>query len=305
MTMPETSLPVVLLIGECSSQQFRRALLDGRLQDISDSVLSGEVNEVVAVLDSAQSHRVKSIPEAISLVAAGELIPDLVIAYQSVPDEYCSADIDCLIGVLPLSRFVIAFSPWCESIGRTEVRWPSAWSVPLGHAGARIRFELQQLATDKPPLLATTFRDEAFSALAADCLNDGEQVGLGKSARVYCADVLLKECFEAILASLHFTIDSEFPDIIVFAAAFIDRTQIQRVKELIDDAQCCERVSPQPVIVVASDMATPGDVAALKEAGATAVISQLRFAEDLVDYLRLPTFSKTPAEARKQVETSL
>ncbi|NQV23820.1 MAG: hypothetical protein HQ518_05570 [Rhodopirellula sp.] len=229
-----------------------------------------------------------SIPEAISLVAAGELTPDLVVAYQSIPDEFSSAEIDQLIGMLPLSRFVVAFSPWCESIGRTEVRWPSAWSVSLGHAAARIRFELQQRTTDQPPLLATTSRDEAFSALAAGCLNDVEQVGLGKSARVYSADIPLKECFEAILASLHFTIASESPDISVLASAFIDQTQIQRVKELNDEVHGGDRFSPdspQPVILVASDMATPGDVVALKEAGATAVISQLRFAEDLIDQL--------------------
>lgn len=272
--MPETSQPIVLLIGECQSPQFRNALSDGPSND---------------VLKSTRVHRVQSLPDAISLVGNGEVVPNLVVSYQGIPDEYSAAEIDQLIGMLPLSRFVVAFSPWCESIGRTEQHWPSAWSVPLAHAAARIRFELHELTADKPPLLATTSRDEAFRTLAAGCLEDASSIGRGLSAKVISADIATKECFEQVLASVGFDVnDDALPDLYVVAAAFIDESQLRLVKEIYDSETCLrgfDSNSDAVVVLVTSDMATPGDRIRLLEAGATAVISQLRFAEDLVDHL--------------------
>lgn len=274
MTMPETSQPIVLLIGECQSPQFQNALSSSQTDDI---------------WESTQIQGVKSLLEAISLIGTGELVPDLVVAYQSIPDEYSADEIDQLIGMLPLSQFVIAFSPWCESIGRTEQRWPSAWSVPLAHAAARIRFELQQLITDSAPLPATASRDEAFRTLAAGSLEDTDSRGRGMSANVVSADVPLKDCFEQILKSVGFIIgDDELPDLYVVAAAFIDENQLRLVKEVYDEdawARGFATKNSEAVIVVASDMATPSDKQRLLEAGATAVMSQLRFSEDLVDHL--------------------
>ena len=58
-------------------------------------------------------------------------------------------------------------------------------------------------------------------------------------------------------------------------AAFIDENQLRRVTEIRKD---------DSILLVASDMATPADRSRLLEAGATEVVSQLRFAEDLIDY---------------------
>jgi hypothetical protein len=285
--MPETLLPLVLLIGECQAPQFSNALSAG---------------QTGGILDSTRTHRVKSLPDAISLIGTGGLVPDLVVSYQSIPDEYSSTDIDQLIGMLPLSRFVVAFSPWCESIGRTEQRWPSAWSVPLAHASARIRLELQQLADDSPPLLATTSRDEAFRTLAAACVESADNIGHGMAAKVISADVPLKECFEQILTSVGFDLgDDELPDLYVVAAEFIDEGQLRRVKEVYDGdawARGFATKSNEAEILVASDMATPGDRNRLLAAGASAVISQLRFGEDLVDYFRSRTTSEALVDTR-------
>ena len=261
--------PAVLLIGECQSPQFYGALSKGQTADI---------------LESVDSHNVQSLADAISLVGTGELIPDLVVSFQSIPDEYSAADIDQLIGLLPLSRFVVTFSPWCESIGRSEQRWPSAWSVPLVHAAARIRLELQQLAEDSTPLLATTSRDEAFATLAAGSLEQTDHPGRGMSARVVSADVSLKECFECIARSLGFEIsgsdfESRVTSVYILVAPFIDGKTFQRIQQLRAD-------NAAATIIIASDMATPGETNSLREAGAAAVISQLRFAEDLVNQLR-------------------
>jgi len=280
--MPETLQPVVLLIGECQSPQFCAALSDGQTADIFEAV---------------DSHNVHLLPEAISLVQTGDFIPDLVISYQSIPDEYSADDIDQLIGLLPLSRFVVAFSPWCESIGRTEQRWPSAWSVPLAHAAARIRLELQQLADDSTPLLATTSRDEAFATLAAHSLEQTEQLGQRMSAHVISADVSLKECFESIACSLGFEIldtdpSSQAATVHILVAPFIDGKTFRLIQQLRDDNYAAG-------IIVASDMATPGETISLRDAGAAAVISQLRFAEDLVDQLRGGLLSEPEATAGK------
>jgi hypothetical protein len=280
--MPETKQPVVLLIGEFQSPQFRGALSDGQPADM---------------LKSVDCHRVKLLPDAISEIANGELIPDLVISYQSIPDEYSAADIDQLIGMLPLSRFVVAFSPWCESIGRTEQRWPSAWSVPLAHAAARIRLELQQLTADKPPLLATTSRDEAFATLAGGSLARTEQPGRGMTARVISADVPLRECFESVVGSLGFEIlvnDSEnrATTVHILVAPFVDSETFKLIHHLRDNNSAA-------TIIVASDMATPGEAISLREAGAAAVISQLRFAEDLADHFRVGSASEPEVAAGK------
>ena len=280
--MPEAPQPVVLLIGECQSPQFRSAPSDRHTFDI---------------LKSVNSHNAKSLPDAISVVETGELIPDLVISYQSIPDEYSAADIDRLVGILPLSRFVVVFSPWCESIGRTEQRWPSAWSVPLAHAATRIQLELQQLAEDSTPLLATTSRDEAFATLAAHSLEQTEQLGRRMSAHVISADVSLKECFESIACSLSFEIldtdpSSQAATVHILVAPFIDGKTFRLIQQLRDD-------NPAARIIVASDMATPGETISLLDAGAAAVISQLRFAEDLVDQLRGGLLSEPEATAGK------
>ena len=292
MTMPEIQQPVVLLIGDCDSLQFRRALnakCEKTLPDRKSSDLVGQCDAdvVFATLDAPQTQRTKSIREVVSLLEIGNLVPDLVILYQAIPDEFSSADIDHLIGLLPLSRFVVAFSPWCESIGRTEQRWPLAWSVPVAHAAARIRFELQQLAADQPPLPATTSRDEAFATLAAGRLKDAEAGGRDKSATVHSADVSLRECFESFARSLGFTISNddstrEAEHLHILVAAFVDDETFSRVMELRAD---CAKAT----IIVASDMATPGETIALRQAGANAVISQLRFVEDLIDQFRFAT----------------
>lgn len=285
--MLDAPRPLVLLIGECQSPQFDVALSKGQTVDI---------------LESVDSRNVQSLPDAISLVRTGELIPDLVISYQSIPDEYSAADIDQLIGMLPLSRFVVAFSPWCESIGRTEQRWPSAWSVPLAHAAARIRLELQQLAEDSTPLLATTSRDEAFATLAAGSLEQTDHPGRGMSARVISADVSLKECFESIARSLGFEIrgsdsESQATSVHILVAPFIDGKTFQRIQQFRDDKAAS-------TIIVASDMATSGETNSLREAGAAAVISQLRFAEDFVNQLRGGFLFEPEATAGKQAGRS-
>lgn len=269
------SSPSVLLIGACSSEQFSRVLTD---------------NGRSSILNSERNRSVRSIPEAISLLTSGDVAPDLVVCYQSIPDEYIPSDIERLIGMLPLCRFIVVFSPWCESIGRTEQYWPTAWSVPLTHAPARIQWESQRFLAGEPPVPATASRDEAFASLAATCLKDSDGIANDITVRIESDDVALRKCFEGIVTSLGFRMtEAADPDVIIITAAFVDRETVQRVNDLQNQSVRTQSSSTNrsPLkIIVASDMTTPAQQLALREAGATVVISQLRFTEDLVDHLR-------------------
>ena len=57
--------------------------------------------------------------------------PDLVVAFESWPDQYSSAGVIRLLSLAPLARFVCVSGPWCESAGRTHAVWPLAVRVPV------------------------------------------------------------------------------------------------------------------------------------------------------------------------------
>ena len=117
------------------------------------------------------------------------------------------------------------------------------------------------------------------------------------SAHVISADVSLKECFESIACSLGFKIfdtdpSSQAPTVYILVAPFTDSETFRLLQQLRDD-------NPAARIIVASDMATPAEKILLRDAEAAAVISQLRFAEDLVDQLRVGLLSEPEATAEK------
>lgn len=271
----ELSSPTLLLIGECSSAQFSRVLTERSSSD---------------TLNPIEKRSVRLIEEALPLLSAGEFVPDVVVCYQSIPDEYLPAEIEKLIGMLPFSRFVVVFSPWCESIGRTEQHWPAAWSVPLAHAPARIHQELQRCMTGQPPLQATASRDEAFATLAASCLKDSSETGNGITVHIESEDQAVLSCLSDLMTSLGFQRnEGSNPDVLLIAAAFIGEQHIQRVHDSWDQNAASSRSDNQvrsKQIIVACDLVTPAQERALQQAGATAVISQLRFTEEIVRCFR-------------------
>lgn len=229
--------------------------------------------------ESASQQTVRTVTEAIATLESGDFVPDLVIVYQGIPDEYPGRDVERLIGLLPFCRFVVAFGPWCESMGRTEQHWPAVWTVPLRNAAGRIRHEIVELQTHRAPRPATSSRDEAFSGLAAERLATAETLGTGLSASVRSADRPQQECVETTLVSLGFAIENEVEaDLCVIVATLITDSLLREVKEQ-------RQTNPDQQIIMASDMATPGDHESLLSAGASAVVSQLRFSEDLIDLL--------------------
>lgn len=95
--------------------------------------------------------------------AAG--IPDLVVALQSHPDEYSSAEIARLLAHAPIARWIVVAGAWCEADGRRRDLWPTAARVPAVWAVERLQTEWSLLiAGQGTPLPLTATRDECFAA---------------------------------------------------------------------------------------------------------------------------------------------
>jgi len=106
--------------------------------------------------------QVANVEQAVSLIAAADWYPDLVIVFQSWPDQFGAAEVQKLIGMLPLARWVCCFGAWCESDGRNKAIWPQSIRVPARSAEWRIRDELWVLADRRNALPLTASRDEIF-----------------------------------------------------------------------------------------------------------------------------------------------
>lgn len=106
---------------------------------------------------------VNTVDEAALRVESKQRIADLLIVIQQWPDEYTSADVSRLLALMPLSRLVCCYGPWCESDGRNRDIWPLAARVPQRDAEARIRLELSVLRGQLAPLPLTAGRDEIFA----------------------------------------------------------------------------------------------------------------------------------------------
>lgn len=208
-----------------------------------------------------------TLKEALAEIKAG-WIPDLVVVYQGVPDEFPQSQIYELIGLLPLTHFIVAFGPWCESIGRTEQRWPIAWCVPIRHLPTR----LHQLSgiPDSPVLSATASRDEAFAETASRAIST---VSCGDfSAAVFGDDGHFVQTVRDQLTASGFRIAEREPNCVLLSASQLSartETRLCQLREEFPDAEC----------FLLCDLLTPGEVERLSRQGVK-TLSQLRFAEE-------------------------
>jgi hypothetical protein len=232
-------------------------------------------------LPKADRRDVNDLDAAVELLADGNWFPDLVVVYQGIPDQFAAADVEVFVGQIPMTRCVVVFGPWCESIGRTEQVWPIGWCVPLQHAVVRLRQELTMWQNDEPPLPPTASRDEAFVSSAVQTLINSEFVLGGRSVRIESLDgpfeLFLQEAVQALGAQL--AEDDEPADIELFATTLIDDSVLTAVAQR-------REANPAATLLVVTEMATPTDVAKLVAAGSDAVLSQLRVVEQLQDVFR-------------------
>ncbi len=87
--------------------------------------------------------------------------PELIILFQSFSDQFCPAEIDRLFKKYPLSRFLAAYGPLCESDGRTRNLWPQSIRVPFWRLDQRIDREIEVLTGKAAALPLTATREEA------------------------------------------------------------------------------------------------------------------------------------------------
>jgi hypothetical protein len=229
-------------------------------------------------LPEADRRDVSDLTSATELLADGGWNPDLVVVYQGVPDQFAASDVEVFVGRIPLTRCVVIFGPWCESVGRTEQVWPIGWCVPLQHAVVRLRQELAAWQNDEPPIPPTASRDEAFVSSAVRTLSDSGGVLSGRSVRIESLDrtfeLFLHEAVQALGARL--VEEDERADFELFATTLVDDSVLAAVAQR-------RAVSPEATLLVVTEMATPAEVENLTAAGCNRVLSQLRFVEQFVE----------------------
>lgn len=247
----------MLLIGDVDSPSFA---------NVRHQFAGGDERSVIRAND------------ALTLLDSEAWSPDVVVVWQAVPDEFPRSAVEKLIGRLPLARWIVVFGPWCESIGRTEQLWPVAWIVPLRHAVTRIETELARAASGVAPAPATMSRDETF---AAYCSQSDDPM-TSKPSRTACLTTDDHEyglfLHEALLLLGIEVADDPTAELQIIHVTVPDDTTVEKVQERRDAA-------PQSRIAVVSELVTPQFERRLLDAGADATFTQLRFINELEEWL--------------------
>lgn len=220
---------------------------------------------------------VSDLKSATEVLADGDWFPDLVVVYQGIPDQFAASDVEAFVGRIPLTRCVVVFGPWCESIGRTEQVWPIGWCVPLQHAETRLQQEIVARQNHEPPLPPTASRDEAFVDSAVKTLLAAGTLLNGRTVRVDAGDEpfgqFLKEAVQTLGGQL--VEGGEQVSIEMLVTTLVDELVFRSVAER-------RTANPGATLLVVTEMATPSDVEKLVASGCDAVLSQLRVIEQLV-----------------------
>jgi len=89
--------------------------------------------------------------------------PELILICQQWPDEYTQQQAIAWFDAFPVARWVVGFSEWCNSDGRTRDVWPAAIRVPTNDVSKRIELENKVIRGECPPLPMTAGYDEIFA----------------------------------------------------------------------------------------------------------------------------------------------
>lgn len=228
--------------------------------------------EIAEALNQDACIKVRRISEAESLLVSAECVPDAVLVYQGIPHEYPRIDAERLIGLLPLARWIVCFSAWCESQGRSEQLWPHGWCVPAKDVLPRIARLRRAHALDEPILPATASRDEAFARLAADFATARAQQPLRFAVRG--VDRAFIELARDMLREFGHIPTKSVPDaeLLVLVVGVPEPSSFEEVQSLVSQHADLR-------VMVVTDLATPSDIERFRAAGAFDVVSTLRFSE--------------------------
>lgn len=147
--------------------------------------------------------RVAGVDAAENLVRQRARFADLVVVCQHYPDEFPARDVYRLLDLLPLSRCICCYAPWCEADGRTRDIWPAAVRVPVRLLPERLQRELEVLNGHRHPLPLTASRDEIYQYdHHNDTLGSGVPLspsGAAASVSIISPDTALKLCWKRLL----------------------------------------------------------------------------------------------------------
>jgi hypothetical protein len=218
--------------------------------------------------------------------------PDLCLVCQHWPDEYPRADVERLLGLLPLTRFICAYGAWCASDGRTRDVWPPAVRIPSQLAPARIERELSVVRSENGPLPPTASRDEAYDF---DHPDRWKQRPPNATSRVslHVRDFELARVLKDVLHEAGHDVVAQFG-----ASEAVGR-QVAAALWDVDpwSEQTCAEISgfrersPETAVVVLMGMPTADCVHALQNAGASAVVSKLTPLADVLGTIGVTTRS--------------
>ena len=101
-----TRVPQIVYLSACQSEEFERPLAD--LKQMAEVI---ECNSPKLALEYIQN---TSLP------------PELIVIAQSRPGQFSSSQLDALVRLAPLARFIQLLGSWCEGESRTGQPWPGA-----------------------------------------------------------------------------------------------------------------------------------------------------------------------------------
>jgi len=116
--------------------------------------------ETASELSESSTCYLENVSAVEDRIVHGAPPPDLLIVFESWPDEFPADHVSRLFAAAPLARIVCVGGAWCESAGRTRSHWPLGLRVPVWLATVRIRYELDVLAGRRPALPPTATREE-------------------------------------------------------------------------------------------------------------------------------------------------
>ncbi len=203
-------LHTVLVLGDTDRAEMRSLA-----RWLHDRI--GAAGHFVAAADTSQ----------VDKVITTDIFPELIVVFQSWPDQFPARDVSNLFAIAPLARIVVCYGAWCESDGRNRQVWPQSVCVPVWAATARIdrEWRLIQSPGDEPPIPSSASRDEVFAA-------DHPAIKAGSdtpTAYIDTPDASYRQFLIEYLTEAGFRITEVNPAILVFDA---DPWGAQRIEAL-------------------------------------------------------------------------
>ncbi|MCH7988021.1 MAG: hypothetical protein IID46_02600 [Planctomycetes bacterium] len=261
-----TAEPNILILGRTQAAEMQAVVASLRNHVSPGNILS--------VSDSETASR---------LVSEENWFADLVVVCQNWPDEFSEADVQQLLSLFPLARWICCFGVWCESDGRNRDIWPLAIRTPARNAEARIRRELDVLQGTHPVLPLTASRDETYEFDSAGPFPKTTAL----MVRVHSPDIQYRRTLEKILlAAGHHVIRQQLddiPDVLLWDADPRSEDLAMEIQDF------CDR-NPDVAVLALMTFAHPELIEAIKTCGAIHVVPKLASQTTLLEELEHAAF---------------